>query len=60
MLPPGLKQCPQCGKKLHPKKNPDEWSLRDIFWVSATVIGYTLIPILIAIVVGVLCLLLAR
>ncbi len=60
MLAPGLDRCPQCGKKLRRKKNPDDWSLSDIFWISATVIGYVLIPILIAAAIGILCLFLIR
>jgi hypothetical protein len=59
MLPPGLEKCPNCGKKLR-SKNSDEWTLGDIFSLSATVLGFALIPLVIAVVIGLLCIYLAR
>ena len=58
MLPPGTLKCPRCGKRLR-KKDNGEYSARDIFWLSATTLGFVLIPILIIVIVAVLCILLS-
>ena len=58
MLPPGLDKCPNCGKKLR-SKNPEEWTLGDIFKLTATILGFLLIPIAFVVGVAALCIYLA-
>jgi hypothetical protein len=67
MLPPGLEECPACGAKLRKKRgslsskmDSNQYTGRDIFWFSAYIIGIALIPILIAVGLGILCMLLNR
>ena len=55
-LPPGLDKCPRCGKRLR-KKNPDEYTARDIFWLSATTLGFILVPLLVMVVAALICIL---
>jgi len=65
MLPPGLEVCPSCGARLKQSKSgiasleaagqKPEVEGRDIFWLSAYILGIALIPILIAIAIGILC-----
>lgn len=58
MLPEGTTVCPRCGARLHPQQNGEEEASReDIFWYSTYMIGVVLIPILIAVVIGVICVL---
>ncbi len=59
MLPPGLQNCPSCGAKL-PSGQGDQTSKKEIFWFSAYIIGLALIPILIALGIGLLCILFLR
>lgn len=59
MLAPGLQSCPVCGTKLGNKLG-DQSAGKDIFWLSLYIIGIALIPILIAIGIGVVCVLLNR
>jgi ribosomal protein L40E len=47
-LPPGLEKCPNCGYRLRSKR-PDEYTLKDILWLSFTILGIILIPLLIII-----------
>ncbi|OGO60379.1 MAG: hypothetical protein A2032_02880 [Chloroflexi bacterium RBG_19FT_COMBO_49_13] len=47
-LPPGLQKCPVCGHRF-PKTHPDEYTLRDIFWLSTVVLGIVLLPLLVII-----------
>jgi ribosomal protein L40E len=47
-LPPGLEKCPNCGHRLRSKR-PDEYTLKDILWLSLTILGIILIPLLIII-----------
>ncbi|HSQ18317.1 MAG TPA: hypothetical protein VLM83_11495, partial [Anaerolineales bacterium] len=58
MLPPGTLKCPRCGKRLR-KKDSSEYSAQDIFLLSATTLGFVLIPIVIIIIIAVLCILLS-
>ncbi len=67
MLPPGLEKCPACGAKLGKKQIPkpgrtfgDQITGQDVFWLSAYIIGIALIPLLIAVGLGILCMLLNR
>ena len=59
MLTPGTQQCPRCGKRLR-KKDGSDYTAQDIFWLSATTLGFLLIPVAIVIIVAVLCLLFSR
>jgi hypothetical protein len=59
MLTPGTQKCPRCGKRLR-KKDGSEYTAQDIFWLSATTLGFVLIPVGIIIVVALLCILLSR
>jgi len=59
MLTPGTIKCPRCGQRLRLKDN-SELSIRDIFWLTATTLGYVLIPLVVIIVVAVLCIFLTR
>jgi ribosomal protein L40E len=47
-LPPGLEKCPNCGHRLRAKRK-DEYTLRDILWLSLTILGIILLPLLIII-----------
>jgi hypothetical protein len=47
-LPPGQEKCPNCGYRLHSKR-PDEYTLKDILWISFSILGIILIPLLIII-----------
>lgn len=59
MLTPGTQKCPRCGKRLR-KKDGSEYTARDIFWLSATALGFVFIPVAIVVVVAVMCLLFSR
>jgi len=52
-LPPGLEKCPVCGHRM-PSKSKDEITFRDIFWLTATILGFVLLPMLIIIGIVVL------
>jgi hypothetical protein len=58
MLTPGLERCPSCGARL--KKNTGGMSVRDVFWLSAYILGIAMIPILLAIAIGIACTLFGR
>jgi hypothetical protein len=68
MLPRGIDVCPICGARLGKSAQSKELSSdpataidgREIFWLSAYIIGIALIPILIFIVIGFLCILFSR
>jgi hypothetical protein len=47
-LPPGLQKCPICGNKL-PGKSNDEFTTKDIFSLSSTILGIVLVPLLVII-----------
>jgi ribosomal protein L40E len=47
-LPPGLEKCPNCGHRLRSKR-PDEYTFKDILWISCTTLGIIIIPLLIII-----------
>lgn len=59
MLAPGLETCPVCGTKLG-RRTDNQSTGKDILWLSAYIIGIALIPILIALVIGVICILTYR
>ena len=58
-LPPGLEKCPRCGKRLR-SKNGEEYTARDIFWLSISTLGIVLIPMLIIIGIAALCIYLTK
>jgi ribosomal protein L40E len=47
-LPAGLEKCPNCGYRLR-RKSRDEYTLRDIAWLTCTTLGIVLVPVLIGI-----------
>jgi uncharacterized membrane protein YvbJ len=47
-LPPGLQKCPICGHKF-PGNSDDEFTTKDIFSLSSTILGIVLVPLLIII-----------
>ena len=47
-MPPGLEKCPRCGKRLR-QKNKDEYTFRDILWLTFTTLGIVLLPVLVLI-----------
>jgi uncharacterized paraquat-inducible protein A len=58
MLAEGTEECPRCGAHLE-NSDPDEgFSRSDIAWFSAYTIAIIVIPIIIGVGIGVLCLLL--
>jgi predicted amidophosphoribosyltransferase len=58
MLPEGTQTCPRCGTKLKARgANEEEVSRRDLVWYSVFSIGVVLIPLLIMVVIGVICVL---
>ncbi len=59
MLAPGLEVCPVCGAKLG-KKQDDQYSGQDIAWLSFYIIAIALIPVLIALGIGFICVLTNR
>jgi len=58
-LPPGLQKCPICGHKLRGKLN-DEFTLKDIFSLTASILGIVLVPLLIIIGIVLLIILLIK
>lgn len=59
MLVPGQDKCPACGARLGEKPGSG-MSWRDIFWLSAYIIGIAMIPILLAVLIGIVCSLAGR
>lgn len=59
MLTPGTERCPSCGARLGKDSN-GFMPLRDIFWLSAYIIGIALIPIILAVVIGLACVIFGR
>jgi ribosomal protein L40E len=47
-LPPGLEKCPVCGHRMRSKAK-DEFTFRDILWLTATILGFVLFPMLVII-----------
>lgn len=60
MLPEGLAECPRCGTQLSPSgKGGEAGSERAaIFWFSLYTIAIVLIPIIVGVVIGLICILL--
>ncbi|HZD55092.1 MAG TPA: zinc-ribbon domain-containing protein [Anaerolineales bacterium] len=59
ILPDGTAECPRCGAKLERGQSEDEedFSHEDLAWYSAYTIGIVIIPILIALAIGLICIL---
>lgn len=57
ILPDGTGECPRCGALLGKtiKKESTDFTRQDFFWYNAYLIGVTLIPILVAVCIGALC-----
>lgn len=56
-LPEGLEKCPRCEAQLgtiQPEGGPG-FNRSDIFWYSAYTIGIVLIPIVIGVIIGLIC-----
>ena len=60
MLPDGLEECPACGAKIETPKENETLSNREILLLSFEVLKYALLPILVVIVIGALCVLLGK
>jgi uncharacterized membrane protein YvbJ len=59
MLSDGTKECPRCGTKIDGGQSEDEedFSREDLAWYSAYTIGIVIIPIIIAVAIGLICIL---
>ena len=60
MLPEGIEECPRCGAALPESQWGDEDEIKRsaVFWYSLYTIAIALIPILIGVGIGLLCILL--
>ncbi len=56
-LPPGLEKCPNCGHRLR-SNGKDEYTMRDVIWLSISTLGIVLLPVLI--VIGIVWLIISR
>ncbi len=56
MLPEGTKECPRCGALIE-SRDEQEFSREDLVWYSGFTIGIVLIPLLIVVLIGVICVL---
>jgi hypothetical protein len=54
MLPEGLEKCPRCGKKLPSTPGPN-YTLKDILGISSYVFMIVLVPVVLVLIVGILC-----
>ena len=59
MLPDGTEECPRCGTKIDggQSEGEEDFSREDLVWYSAYSIGIVIIPIIIAVVIGLICIL---
>jgi predicted amidophosphoribosyltransferase len=59
MLPDGTRECPRCGAKIEGDQSEDkeDFSRADLAWYSAYTIGIVIIPIVIALAIGLICIL---
>lgn len=55
MLPENTEECPRCGTHLSSAAKGEGFSRSDIFWFSAYTIAVVLIPILVGVGIGLLC-----
>ena len=54
MLPPGAKECPRCGAKLAGEGEQGAGN-NEVFWLSAYTLGILLIPLVIGLLIGLIC-----
>ena len=54
LLPDGLELCPNCGKRIRSKRG-GESDLKAILSISLYVLAFTILPILIIAVIGLIC-----
>jgi hypothetical protein len=59
MLPEGLDRCPSCGKRLR-SGHGESFSFKDILGISSSVLLVVLIPLIIVIIGGLLCIVLGN
>lgn len=55
MLPDDTEECPRCGTRLGSMAEGEGFSRSDFFWFSAYTIAVVLIPILVGVGIGLLC-----
>jgi len=55
MLPAYLEECPICETDLKTQHSGAPLGFRDVFQISGMVIGWMLIPILLTVVLGIIC-----
>jgi hypothetical protein len=67
MLAPGQEKCPSCGTRLRAQRPVQRgagvqpnFDTRDIFWLTMYIVGIALIPILLVVAVGMICVLVGR
>jgi hypothetical protein len=56
-LPPGLEKCPVCGHRMG-SLSKDGFTFRDMIWLTGTILGIVLVPLLIIIGIVLLIILL--
>ena len=57
MLPEGLGECPRCGARLSSTEKEGKISRSDVAWLSAYTIGILLIPLIVGLAIGLVCIL---
>jgi len=55
MLTDGTQECPRCGARLKENDNREGFSRSDIAWFSGYTIAIVLIPIIISVAIGLIC-----
>lgn len=55
MLPDDTKECPRCGTRLGSAAEGENFSRSDVIWFSAYTIAVVLIPLLVGVGIGLLC-----
>jgi hypothetical protein len=58
MLPDGSQECPRCGAQIAETEPENNFNRSDIAWFSAYTIAIIVIPIIIGVGIGLICLLL--
>ena len=59
MIAPGQEKCPACGARLK-KSGQGIFTTGELFWFVLYLLGIAMIPILIVIAIGVVCVLVGR
>jgi len=55
MLTEGTQECPRCGARLGESDHQEGFSRSDIAWFSGYTIAIILIPIIISVAIGLIC-----